>query len=115
MSNFSFTEEQKLFRETIREFCEKNLTARSREIDENRKIPDEIIKGMAQLGLLGMTVSPEYGGSGADFTLTTIATEELARSDNSVATAVLFLVEAHGLTSWISMAQRRLKKKCCPK
>ena len=94
MSNFSFTEEQKLFRETIREFCEKNLTARSREIDENRKIPDEIIKGMAQLGLLGMTVSPEYGGSGADFTLTTIATEELARSDNSVATAVLFLVEA---------------------
>jgi acyl-CoA dehydrogenase len=94
MSNFSFTEEQKLFRETIREFCEKNLTARSREIDDNRKIPDEIIKGMAQLGLLGMTVSPEYGGSGADFTLTTIATEELARSDNSVATAVLFLVEA---------------------
>jgi acyl-CoA dehydrogenase len=94
MSNFSFTEEQKLFRETIREFCEKNLTARSREIDENRRIPDEIIKGMAQLGLLGMTVSPEYGGSGADFTLTTIATEELARSDNSVATAVLFLVEA---------------------
>lgn len=94
MSNFSFTEEQKLFRETIREFCEKNLTARSREIDENRKIPDEIIKGMAQLGLLGMTVSPEYGGSGADFTLATIATEELARSDNSVATAVLFLVEA---------------------
>jgi acyl-CoA dehydrogenase len=94
MSNFSFTEEQKLFRETIREFCEKNLTARSREIDENRRIPDEIIKGMAQLGLLGMTVSPEYGGSGADFTLATIATEELARSDNSVATAVLFLVEA---------------------
>ena len=46
MSNFSFTEEQKLFRETIREFCEKNLTARSKEIDENRKIPDEIIKGM---------------------------------------------------------------------
>jgi acyl-CoA dehydrogenase len=94
MSNFSLTEEQKLFRETIREFCEKNLTARSKEIDDNRKIPDEIIKGMAQLGLLGMTVSPEYGGSGADFTLTTIATEELARSDNSVATAVLFLVEA---------------------
>jgi len=94
MSNFSFTEEQKLFRETIREFCEKNLTPRAREIDEKRKIPDEIIKGMAQLGLLGMTVSPKYGGSGADFTLATIATEELAYSDNSVATAVFFLVEA---------------------
>jgi acyl-CoA dehydrogenase len=94
MSNFSFTKEQELFRETIREFCEKNLTARSGEIDQNGKIPDEIIKGMAQLGLLAMTASPTYGGTGADFTLATIATEELARSDNSVATAVLFLVEA---------------------
>lgn len=115
MSNFSLTEEQKLFRETVREFCEKNLTARSKEIDENRKIPDEIIKGMAQLGLLGMTVSPEYGGSGAGFTLTTIATEELARSDNSVATAVLFLVEA----AWASILDKygteKAKEEVLPK
>jgi len=94
MPDFSFTEEQKLFKETVREFCEKNITMRAREIDEKRRIPDEVIKGMAQLGLLAMTVSPKYGGAGADFTLATIATEELAHSDNSVATAVLFLVEA---------------------
>lgn len=115
MSNFSFTEEQKLFRETIREFCEKNLTARSKEIDENRKIPDEIIKGMAQLGLLGMTASPEYGGSGADFTLTTIATEELARSDNSVATAVLFLVEAAWANILDKYGTEKAKEEVLPK
>jgi len=94
MPDFSFTEEQELFRKTVREFCEKNLTLKAREIDEKREIPNEVIKGMANLGLLAITVSPDYGGAGAGFTMATIAAEELARADNSVATAVLFLVES---------------------
>ena len=77
MPDFSFTEEQELFRKTVREFCEKNLTPKAREIDEKREIPNEVIKGMANLGLLTMTVSPDYSGAGAGFTMATIAAEEL--------------------------------------
>lgn len=39
---------------------------------------------MGNLGLLAMAISPDYGGAGAEFTMTTIAAEELARADNSV-------------------------------
>ncbi|MFX0097425.1 MAG: acyl-CoA dehydrogenase family protein [Candidatus Hodarchaeota archaeon] len=92
--DFTFTEEQELFRKTVREFCEKEITPRVREMDTKGEIPQEIIKGMARLNLLGMTVSPEYGGAGADFTLASIAAEELGRADISVAIPVLFLVEA---------------------
>ena len=49
---------------------------------------------MASFGLLGITISEEYGGSGADFVTAAIATEEIARADISMATAVYYLVEA---------------------
>ncbi len=92
--DFSFSEEQELFRKSVREFCTKKIAPRSKEIDENGEIPNEIIKDMASFGLLGITVSEKYGGSGADFIHATIAAEEIARADVSMATAVYYLVEA---------------------
>jgi len=92
--DFSFNEEQKMFRETVREFCTKEIAPRSMEMDRKSRIPDEIIKGMANLGLLGMTYSSEYGGSEADPILTGIASEEIGRADLSCALAVFFLVQA---------------------
>ncbi|NIU39129.1 acyl-CoA dehydrogenase, partial [Candidatus Bathyarchaeota archaeon] len=59
MVNFGFTEEQELFRKVLREWCQKNLPIEKvREIDTKQWIPDEIIKGMADLGLWLMT-APE--------------------------------------------------------
>ncbi|MCJ2532268.1 MAG: acyl-CoA/acyl-ACP dehydrogenase, partial [Candidatus Thermoplasmatota archaeon] len=58
------------------------------------RIPDDIIKGMAKLGLLGLTVSPDYGGAGTDWKMACIAAEELGRADISIAVPVLYLVEA---------------------
>lgn len=92
--NFSFSEEQELFRKSVREFCSKNLAPRASEIDEKGEIPPEILKSMADFGLLGITISQKYGGSGADFTMAAIAAEEIARADISMAVAVYFLVEA---------------------
>lgn len=115
MSDFSFTEEQELFKRTVRDFCEKNLTPKAREIDEKREIPNEVIKGMAKLGLLAMTVSPEYGGAGAGFTMATIAVEELARADNSVATAVLFLVESSWGYIFDKYGIKKAKEEILPK
>jgi len=92
--DFSFTEEQELFKNSVREFCSQKLAPRAAEIDKKGRIPDEVLKDMASFGLLGITISEEYGGSGADFVTAAIAAEEIARADISMATAVYYLVEA---------------------
>lgn len=94
MIDFEFTEEQKMFRDSVRRFCEEKIKPRVREIDSSGKIPDEIIRGMAELGLLGITLSEEYGGVGADPILAGIGGEEIGRADISCATAVFYLVQA---------------------
>jgi acyl-CoA dehydrogenase len=92
--DFGFTEEQELFRRSVREWCEKNLPLEKvREIDEKHEVPKEIIKGLADLGLLLMTVPEEHGGAGADWTMACIAAEELGYADISIAIPVFFLVE----------------------
>lgn len=92
--DFSWTEEQKLWRKTVREFAEKNIKPHVREIDTNKKIPEKIIKAMSRLGLLAPTVSQEYGGADLNWTMACIAAEELGRADISLAIPVLYLVEA---------------------
>lgn len=95
MIDFSFTEEQELFRKAIREWCEKNLTLEKvREFDTKQEIPKEIIKQMADLGLLVMTAPEEHGGAGADWVTACIAAEELGYADISIAIPVFFLVES---------------------
>ncbi len=92
--NFQPTEEQELFREAMRDFCQKHIAPRAREIDKKEKIPPDLIKAMADQGLIGITVSEQYGGQGANFVMASIAGEEIARADISLATAVFFLLEA---------------------
>jgi acyl-CoA dehydrogenase len=92
--DFSWTEEQEIWRRTVKDFAQKKIKPHIREIDSDKKIPDEIIKGMANLGLLAPTVSKEYGGADLDWTMACIAAEELGRADISLAIPVLYLVEA---------------------
>ena len=66
--DFSWTDEQMLWRKTVHDFAQKKIKPRVREIDSNKKIPKEIIRDMAKLGLLAPTVPQEYGGSGVDWT-----------------------------------------------
>jgi acyl-CoA dehydrogenase len=95
MLDFSFTEEQDLFREAIKEWLAKNLPMEKvRENDTNHEIPKDIIKGLGDLGLLCMTLPEEHGGVGADWVTATIAAEELGFADISVALPVFFLVQA---------------------
>ncbi|MEM3823482.1 MAG: acyl-CoA dehydrogenase family protein, partial [Candidatus Bathyarchaeia archaeon] len=68
MVDFAFTEEQELFRNALKEWCQKSLPLEKiREFDRNGEIPKEIIKQMADLGLLVMTAPQEHGGTGADW------------------------------------------------
>lgn len=92
--DFSFTNEQEIWRKTIREFAQKNIKPKVREIDTNKEIPERIIKEMGKLGLLAPTASKKYGGADLDWTMAAIAAEELGRADISLAVPVLYLVEA---------------------
>jgi acyl-CoA dehydrogenase len=93
--DFSFTDEQELFREAVREWLSKNLPIEKvRENDERHELPRSLIEGIGDLGLLCMTLPEEHGGAGADWVTTTIAAEELGYADISVALPVFFLVQA---------------------
>ncbi len=93
---FRLTSEQELFRRTLREWCEANLEPIAAEIDSKEQgIPDEIIKGLAELGVMGITIPEEYGGSmipGQETTLANIAIQEIARADLSMSVPVYVLL-----------------------
>lgn len=95
MIDYTFTEEQELFREAVRDWLSKNLTLEDvRSNDTNHEIPTKLIKGMGDLGLLCLTLPEEDGGSGADWVTATIGAEELGYADLSVAVPVFYLVQA---------------------
>ena len=95
MIDFSFTEEQELFREAVREWLSKNLTLEQvRENDTKHELPKSLINGLGDLGLLLLTLPEEDGGSGADWVTATLGAEELGYADISVACPVFYLVQA---------------------
>ena len=83
--NFDLTDEQRMLREMVREFSEKEIKPRAAEIDRTDEFPWDLWKRMADLGLLGMTLPPDYGGSGMDTVAWAIAQEEMARASVVVA------------------------------
>ncbi len=83
--DFALNEEQEMFRKTIREFAEKEIMPRAQEIDLKGEFPWDIIRKMADLGLMGLPFPEEYGGAGGDTISYAIAVEEIARASGSVA------------------------------
>lgn len=73
-----FTDEQKMLRETMRNFVEKEVAPLAYEIDKEERFPAESIKRLTEMGLMGITAPVEYGGGGAGYTEMCIVTEELA-------------------------------------
>jgi acyl-CoA dehydrogenase len=112
---FGWTEEQQMWRRAVRDFAQKKIAPRSREIDDTGKIPPELIKGMAEMGLLAPTVAEEYGGQGMSVTLATIAAEELGRADISLALPVMYLVQASWGLVFDRNASPELKKELLPR
>jgi acyl-CoA dehydrogenase len=92
--NFEESDEEKMFREAVREFAQKYVAPAWQDYDKNHEIPRSLIKKMADMQLWAPTVSEEYGGAGISMTMACIAAEELARADLSIALPVMYLVEA---------------------
>lgn len=87
--DFDYTEEQRMIRETVRDFAEKEVKPVAAEIDRTDAFPRRLYKRMGEIGLLAMTLPPDYGGSGADTISWSIVEEELARASAAVADAQL--------------------------
>ncbi|NOY06298.1 MAG: acyl-CoA dehydrogenase [Chlorobi bacterium] len=82
--NFTFTEEQKMIRDTAREFAREEIAPTAIERDIEAKFPTEIIKKLGELGFMGMMVDPNYGGAGLDTISYVLAIIELSKVDASV-------------------------------
>jgi short/branched chain acyl-CoA dehydrogenase len=83
--NFDLDSEHELVRSTVREFAEQRVAPVAEELDREGRFPYDLVAGMAELGLMGMTIPEEYDGAGADTLAYAIAVEELTRVDSSVA------------------------------
>lgn len=91
---FALTDEEAAFQAAVRRFGDKILRPAEARIDSEGRIPPEVLREMASLGLLAMPVPSDCGGMGASRVLTELAAEEIGRGDLSMATAVFFLLEA---------------------
>ncbi|HZJ79030.1 MAG TPA: acyl-CoA dehydrogenase [Dysgonamonadaceae bacterium] len=78
--DFSISKKEILFRQMLREFTEKEVAPIAAEVDELERFPRETVEKMAKLGIMGIPIPIEYGGSGADNSLYAIAVEELSRA-----------------------------------
>lgn len=83
--NFDLSEEQKMIRDTVRDFAEREIKPMAKELDEKAEFSYDLTKKMGELGLFGMYLPEKYGGQGLDTLSYIIAVEEIARIDGSQA------------------------------
>jgi len=83
--DFELSDEQLMIRKMVRDFAEKEIAPKAAESDETKEFPWDRVHKMAQLGLLGLSIPEEYGGSGGDTLSYAIAVEEVARASGSLA------------------------------
>ncbi|MBF0104095.1 MAG: acyl-CoA dehydrogenase family protein [Deltaproteobacteria bacterium] len=88
MPNYDLTPEQMLLKNTVRDFAEKEIKPVRLELDRKEEFSYELTGKMFDLGLFGVTCSPEYGGQGMDYLSYIIVVEELARIDGCQAATV---------------------------
>jgi len=85
MNNLFFKEEHLMIRDMVREFARSEIAHQAKQLDATGNFPDEIIKKMGELGLMGIVIPEKYGGAGLDMVAFTTAIIELAKIDASVA------------------------------
>ena len=84
-TNFDLSEEQLQVQSTIRDFVRERVAPKAIELDEKAEFPEDIYRGLAELGFLGLTVPEEHGGSGFDTLSCVLVVEEIAKACASTA------------------------------
>src|SRR3979490_2683087 len=86
--DFELTDEQRLIRQTAREFTDNELIERTRENARNHHFDLDLVKKIAAQGYLGAIVPPEYGGAGLDYFSYGLIVEEIGRGDSAIRTVI---------------------------
>jgi alkylation response protein AidB-like acyl-CoA dehydrogenase len=105
----SMTDEESLFRQSVREFTEQQVRPLAAEMDENGQFSPGLLKQLFDLGLMGVAIPEEYGGQGGSFFMSIIAVEELSRVDASagVIVDVQNTLVSNAIARWASEDQKR--------
>jgi short-chain 2-methylacyl-CoA dehydrogenase len=82
------SEEERMFRDQVRDFAEERVRPLVRRMDEESKIPRDLIDACFELGIMGVEIPDDLGGAGATFFMSILVVEQLARVDASVAVLV---------------------------
>ena len=81
-------EDERIFRDSVREFADAQVRPLVREMDEQAKIPKNLIARLFDLGVMGIEIPESYGGAGGTFFHSVLAVEELSRVDPSIGVLV---------------------------
>jgi alkylation response protein AidB-like acyl-CoA dehydrogenase len=95
--DFELTDEQRLFRRTLRDFVDSEIVPVARDWEHAGRYPTEIVTTMRDLGLFGITVPEEYGGLAADMVSFTLVFEEISRGWMGIAG----ILGSHSLSCWM--------------
>jgi alkylation response protein AidB-like acyl-CoA dehydrogenase len=109
MIDFTFTDEQEMFRKASREFAENRVAPFVPEMEKTGKVPPDLVKALAEAEMLAITIPEKYDGLGLGYVARMIALEEISRI--SVATAMMLQVFALGIDPIVRFgteAQRNL-------
>jgi len=82
--DFDLPDEHRMIRDTVREFCEEEIEPIAWDIEEEHRFPAEVFDELADLDMMGVPVSEEYGGLGGDQLMYATVTEELGRVSGSI-------------------------------
>jgi alkylation response protein AidB-like acyl-CoA dehydrogenase len=106
--DFTFTEEQLAIRQAARDFARQECLPGVIDRDEKQQLPREQLMKLADLGFMGMMVSPEFGGAGMDTISYVLAMEEISKVDASVSVAMSVnnSLVCWGLEAFGSIAQK---------
>src|SRR3984885_7678779 len=86
--DFEHSEHHRLLRQSVREFAKAEVAPHAQAWDKEERFPKELVPKLAAMGLLGIRIPEEYGGSGMDTTSYALCVEEVARVDGSLALTI---------------------------
>src|SRR6478672_641093 len=109
MLNFELTEEQRLLERSVREWADREVAPRIRDLDRAHSFDRGVFPQMAELGLMGICIPEQYGGAGMDYICLGLASEELEYVDTSlrVIMSVHAALNCLTLLTWGTEDQKR--------
>src|SRR6478672_10049739 len=111
--DLELTETQTLVQKSARDFAQRVIMPQAHDIDEHERFPKEILKGLADLGLMAVNVPEELGGSGAGVVSYALAMQEVARACASTAVTMAVTNMVGEVIATFGTEEQRLR--CCAK